>query len=110
MKGFYDKIIPDYANKYGKKWGSKVSDDKLSTGEIVHSMDITPAMRKSVMEEGQSIGQVGNKKISGTAMLTGMAGASAVGLSIPKIYNMMTRNNQNNDKNKPVSLATITKR
>jgi hypothetical protein len=110
MKGFYDKIIPDYANKYGKKWGSKVSDDKLSTGEIVHSMDITPAMRKSVMEEGQPIGQVGNKKISGTAMLTGMAGASAVGLSIPKIYNMMTRNNQNNDKNKPVSLATTIKR
>ena len=21
MKGFYDKIIPDYINKYGKKWG-----------------------------------------------------------------------------------------
>ena len=24
MKGFYDKIIPDAANKLGKQWGEKV--------------------------------------------------------------------------------------
>ena len=24
MKGFYDKIIPDYLNTYGKKWQAKV--------------------------------------------------------------------------------------
>jgi len=24
MKGFYDKIIPDFLNKYAKKWGAKV--------------------------------------------------------------------------------------
>ena len=24
MRGFYDKIIPDYLNKYGKRWGAKV--------------------------------------------------------------------------------------
>ena len=76
MKGFYDKILVDYANKYGKKWGAKVSDDKVPVGpenkwngtntetgekvikdvgkyETVHSMDITPAMRESVMREGQ---------------------------------------------------------
>lgn len=26
MKGFYDKILPDYANKYAKKWGAKVGE------------------------------------------------------------------------------------
>lgn len=26
MKGFYDKILPNFANKYAKKWGSKVED------------------------------------------------------------------------------------
>ena len=32
MGGFYDKMIPDFANKYAKKWGSKVEDTSL-TGE-----------------------------------------------------------------------------
>ena len=53
MKGFYDKILVDYANKYGKKWGAKAGSVKLKNGETVHSMDITPAMRESVMREGQ---------------------------------------------------------
>lgn len=30
MKGFYDKILPDFANRYGKKWGSKVGTSELS--------------------------------------------------------------------------------
>lgn len=25
MKGFYDKMIPDFLNKYGKKWGARVN-------------------------------------------------------------------------------------
>lgn len=29
MKGFYDKILPDYANKYTKKWGGRVEDESL---------------------------------------------------------------------------------
>ena len=29
MTGFYDKIIPDYLNKYGKKWGAKVGETKI---------------------------------------------------------------------------------
>ena len=31
MKGFYDKIIPDAANKLGKQWGAKVEDTKIAT-------------------------------------------------------------------------------
>ena len=32
MKGFYDKIIPDAANKLGKQWGAKVGETKINTG------------------------------------------------------------------------------
>jgi len=33
MKGFYDKILVDYANKIGKKFGTKVIDTKVETGK-----------------------------------------------------------------------------
>ena len=33
MEGFYDKIIPDYLNKFGKKWGARVEDLQLQTGK-----------------------------------------------------------------------------
>jgi N12 class adenine-specific DNA methylase len=79
MKGFYDKIIPDYLNKFGKKWNAKVEDTHLQTGQesvyggeqdlgilrtvglstemmpvltTVHSFPITPEMRRTAMEEG----------------------------------------------------------
>ncbi len=29
MKGFYDKILPNFLNKYGKKWGAKVEDTHI---------------------------------------------------------------------------------
>jgi len=32
MKGFYDKIIPDFLNKFGKKWGAKVEETEIETG------------------------------------------------------------------------------
>lgn len=72
MKGFYDKIIPEYLNKYGKKWAARVGTRPFDTGggqfltdeEVnrygtdmdiaqVPSIDITPTMKKSVMEDGQ---------------------------------------------------------
>jgi hypothetical protein len=87
MKGFYDKMLVDYANKYGKKWGAKVEDDDVMVGikpektiagpfypkggpkegTTVHSMTITPAMKKSVMEEGQPMFAItGGAGIAGT--------------------------------------------
>jgi hypothetical protein len=33
MKGFYDKIVPDLANKLGKQFGAKVGETKIETGE-----------------------------------------------------------------------------
>lgn len=58
MKGFYDQIIPSFLNKYAKKWGGKVGETTLDAGVIgkdfhenkVHSLDITPAMKESVLQ------------------------------------------------------------
>jgi hypothetical protein len=61
MKGFYDQILPAFANKYAKKWGAKVGETEIHVGkpersnmppvtEAVHFINITPAMRDSVME------------------------------------------------------------
>lgn len=33
MKGFYDKILVDFANKFGKKYGAKVDDITITSGK-----------------------------------------------------------------------------
>ncbi len=53
MKGFYDKMLPAFMNKYGKKWGVKVEDIKLpllENGLTMHSVPVTDEMKESVME------------------------------------------------------------
>lgn len=54
MKGFYDKMLPAFMNKYGKKWGIKVEDIELphveQAGRVMHSVPVTDAMKGSVME------------------------------------------------------------
>jgi len=69
MRGFYDKMLPEFVAKYVKKWGAKVERGTLGgnreTKEMrngvertvvyhtdtapVHLVNITPAMRKDVM-------------------------------------------------------------
>lgn len=53
MKGFYDKMLPAFMNKYGKKWGVKVEDielPNLENGLTMHSVPVTEEMKASVME------------------------------------------------------------
>ena len=53
MKGFYDKMLPAFMNKYGKKWGIKVEDinlPHLENGLTMHSVPVTEEMKQSVME------------------------------------------------------------
>ena len=53
MRGFYDKMLPAFMNKYGKKWGVKVEDIDLSNlkdGLTMHSVPVTEEMKASVME------------------------------------------------------------
>ena len=53
MKGFYDQMLPSFMNKYGKKWGVKVGEvtmPNLEENNTMHSVDVTDAMRESVMQ------------------------------------------------------------
>ena len=79
MKGFYDKIVPDYMAKIGKKYGVKPEKielptvvkktGKLSDRELLDSlgpekqqvwtMKITPEMRKEILEKGFPLYSVG---------------------------------------------------
>jgi hypothetical protein len=72
MKGFYDKILPDYLNNFGKQYGSSVGQIQLPTGSEMsrgasgtdmiptytptmqgfHSFDITPQLRDEVKNKG----------------------------------------------------------
>jgi hypothetical protein len=62
MKGFYDKILPDFINKYGKKHGLKVGQTTLSgfksknlfnDQDSVHYFDLTPEAKESFLKKGQ---------------------------------------------------------
>ena len=65
MKGFYDKMLPSFVSKYVKKWGAKVGEvtmPQLQEGyQTMHSVDITPEMKESVME-GQPMFSISAKE------------------------------------------------
>lgn len=54
MKAFYDKMLVDFMNKYGKKWGVKVGEVTLpnveEAGRTMWGVDVNDAMKESVME------------------------------------------------------------
>ena len=54
MKGFYDKMLPSFMNKYGKKWGAKVGEvtlpDLEESAQHMWAVDVTPEMKESVMQ------------------------------------------------------------
>jgi hypothetical protein len=72
MKGFYDKIVPNFLNQFGKKYGAKVSTVPIESGEEMvpdnaglgqirsgkpnivnlHHFPITPEMREDVTKNG----------------------------------------------------------
>ena len=79
----YDKAIPSFIKKYSKKWNAKVYDDVIDAGDAntmtssgdigitempVTILEITPSMKKSVQEQGQSLFEI-----------LGIGGAGAVG-------------------------------
>lgn len=60
MKGFYDKILVDFANKFGKKFNTKVESSNVETTDgtaPVHSLPITPELKKVALESGFSLFQ-----------------------------------------------------
>lgn len=62
MKGFYDKILVDAANKLTKKFGGRVNSTDYETlqNDKVHSLEITPELRKTALEQGFSLFQGDN--------------------------------------------------
>ncbi len=59
MRGFYDKILPDFTRKYIKKWDSKVEKTQLDNGAEVWSFPVTQTMRDEVKSKGQPLYAVG---------------------------------------------------
>lgn len=53
MKGFYDKMLPSFVQKYTKKWGAKVGEVELphleEGAQKMWSVDVTHEMKESVM-------------------------------------------------------------
>jgi len=61
MKGFYDKILPIYMEKFGRKFGARVEQAEILTNPEsripVHGIPITEGMRNAVLYEGQPLFQ-----------------------------------------------------
>lgn len=93
MKGFYDKILPDYLNSFGKPYGVSVGQFEMVTQPSkieqagrsfyqtpqktvpVHTFDITPQMREEITKRGLPLyQQVGVPALEGIG-----AGAAAIG-------------------------------
>lgn len=77
MRGFYDKILPDYLNKLGKKYGAQAEEGQTSTGQLeglgnpkekeptsVHEMVITPELRAQVKNIGFELFQAARGRIT----------------------------------------------
>jgi hypothetical protein len=79
MKGFYDQIVPAIAAKLGKRFGAKVEDVDLPEAGTVHSLEITDAMRDSLLYEGQPLFQGEKGAVSflsdGRAVIHALEGA-----------------------------------
>lgn len=64
MKGFYDRMLPSFVQKYTKKWGAKVGEvtmPSLEENNTMWSVDVTPEMQESVMQ-GQTMFRMGKKE------------------------------------------------
>lgn len=91
MRAFYDQIVPNFLRQYGKKWGARVGETRLvptftdeasrqefaraleqaraagnmefqrAQSPVVPALDIPPAMRQSVLTEGQALFEKGRR-------------------------------------------------
>ena len=52
MVNFYDKQIPQFLEKVGKKFGAKLGETTIESGHKVPYLELTPALKKSILEEG----------------------------------------------------------
>lgn len=91
---FYDQVLPNWVNKYAKKWGVKVDAETLgadlSKGMTIeeafggkrlplqgHGFSITPAMREEVLYKGQPLMNLAGPMGGGAALLAYLHGQQA---------------------------------
>jgi len=55
MRGFYDKILVDYANKFGKKFGAKVEERLLSSLSESKPNSTDPRKARKAMSNGDDV-------------------------------------------------------
>ena len=66
MKGFYDEILPRFVDKYAKKWGVRTEDiDLKDVGDTWHSINVTPQMKRDVMQGQPMFFKTANGKAYG---------------------------------------------
>lgn len=66
MKGFYDRMLPSFVQKYTRKWGAKVGEvtmPSLEENNTMWSVDVTPEMQESVMQ-GQTMFRIADDVIT----------------------------------------------
>ncbi|CAM6006571.1 unnamed protein product [Sphagnum balticum] len=68
MRGFYDKIVPDYLNKFGKRYGAKVGETQIGVESYNEPFD--PA-RAKVKERAPGVFQVWVGNDEGGAQIRG---------------------------------------
>jgi hypothetical protein len=62
MRGFYDKLVPDFLNKYGKKWGARVGSTEIRTG-IDRNLFVTqPVMARDRIVGYEVVGPWGDEE------------------------------------------------
>lgn len=70
MRTFYNKMLVNFMNKFGKKFGAKVGVVNLpnveKAGQQMWSIDITHEMRRTAMEEGLPLFRKGNAGVAHT--------------------------------------------
>jgi len=65
MNDFYDKIMPNVANKIGKKYGARVDQGEIVTDPVkgytepVHTMDIPQELKNTAQQQGFPLFSVG---------------------------------------------------
>ena len=52
MKGFYDKMLPDFVNKFTKKWGGQVTEEYLPTAKPIK---LTPSQKNDLCEVVENV-------------------------------------------------------
>lgn len=57
MKGFYDKILPDFARKYGKKWSAEVGQTKISDPEAFKTESYSDFRERTGLDESEARGR-----------------------------------------------------